>query len=550
MDIPSDIPIPELDARRSRCWLLAVLLFVAIRAAPNISYPMGRDQATYGVIGQGLLNGQQLYRDLWDNKPPGIYALYALVVKAFGHVPWSAGLVDILWMIVIAACIFKFTERYLGTAEAVVAVVVHAAWHCRLGYVDAGQSECFLMVAIFLAYFLARSGRGWPLLRHFAAGLLLGGGFWLKYNAVLFFPLVAVVPYLDRSRLDLRPREIRWLVTWRVWERRMGALLAGFLLAVLAVLAYYRLAGSWPAFYEAQFKILPQYASMPAQRIPHYWAFAIASVFIRIGFWTVLATVAAVVVAEKRGLARLLPVLAGAFTGLVCSVSQLHFAPYAFETSFPFFAMIWGYLAVAAYALLKKALHAPSRKSRIWARVAASSLVLVTILYPVRTEARLTGDSYRDLAAWWHNPEAYYANYSGVQFASEHLAGEFAVIHYLKRSLGPGQKVYVWGTAPLIYFLTDRQPPTRFVSNHVLISPWGPPAWRQELVRDLNASRPTFIVVAQNDQVPEIALTPLDSEHFLTVYRELDSFISAHYRRLAGYPQFVLYRLKPESEIP
>ncbi len=51
-------------ATRSRRCLAVVLIFVFIRALPNISYPIGRDQATYCVISQGLLHGQQLYRDL------------------------------------------------------------------------------------------------------------------------------------------------------------------------------------------------------------------------------------------------------------------------------------------------------------------------------------------------------------------------------------------------------------------------------------------------------------------------------------------------------
>ena len=69
----------------------------------------------------------------------------------------------------------------------------------------------------------------------------------------------------------------------------------------------------------------------------------------------------------------------------------------------------------------------------------------------------------------------------GRGFDIEHLAGKFAVIEELQTSLKPEDKVFVWGTDPLIYFITDRQPPTRFVSNLALI-PLGPPAWRDELI--------------------------------------------------------------------
>jgi hypothetical protein len=547
MHTVSETPAPQVAARKSRRWLAAALLFVLIRALPNISYPIGRDQATYCVIGRGLLHGQQLYRDLWDNKPPGIFAFYALLVKALGHVTWSVGLVDILWLLVLSFCIFRFTERYLGPGAAAIAVVVSSVWHMNLGYVDAAQPECFLMIAVFLSFFLASSGKRWPLFCQLAAGVLLGVAFWLKYNALAFFPLVAVVPYVDWTRLDSSPRRLRFLISWHRWLERSGLLLAGFAVTVVAVLAYFRCEGSWAALKEVQFQVLPRYAAIAVERIPHYWLLPIATIFLRLGVWTIIATVASVLIAEKRGFSAFLPVLAATAMGYAVTASQIRFPPYAFETSFPFFAMIWGYLATSVYVGLRAAARAPSRRSRVGARVAAGGLAAALLWFPVRGEAQVLWQRYRELAAWRQNPKGFYANYPGMQFNIEHLQGEFAVIEGLQKSLKPGEGVFVWGTAPLIYFLTDRQPPTRFVSNLALISPWGPAAWRQELVHDLRTHPPAYIVVAQDDQVPEIAFTPLDSEHFLGVYNDLGAFISTHYRRIAEYPQFVLFQLNSQS---
>ena len=550
MNNVAEVPDPDVAARRSRRWLAVALLFVLIRALPNISYPIGRDQATYCVIGQGLLHGQQLYRDLWDNKPPGIFALYALLVKAFGHVTWSVGLVDILWLLALSWCVFRFTERYLGPAAAAIAVVVSAAWHLHLGYVDAAQPECFLMIAVFLSFFVASSGRRWPMFRQLAAGVLLGVAFWLKYNALAFFPLVAVVPYVDWTRLDSSPRQLRFLISWRAWLERIGLMLAGFAATVVAVLAYFRWEGSWAALKEVQFQVLPRYAAIAMERIPHYWLLPIATIFLRLGVWTVIATVASILIAEKRGFSAFLPVLAATAMGYAVTASQIRFPPYAFETSFPFFAMIWGYVATSVVAGVWSAARAPSQRSRVWGRAAAVCLAAVVLWFPLRGEAKIVWQRYREVGAWWQNPKGFYANYPGVQFNIEHLRGQFAVIAELQKSLKPGDGVFVWGTAPLIYFLTDRQPPTRFVSNLALISPWGPAAWRQELVHDLKTHPPAYIVVAQDDQVPEIAFTSLDSEHFLGVYTELGALISAHYRRIAEYPQFVLYQLKPQFNFP
>ncbi len=544
-------PTQTHDVARAHSWrwLLAALLYVLITAIPNITYPIGRDQATYGVIGQGLLNGQQLYRDLWDNKPPGIFAIYALLVKTFGHAIWSVGLVDILWLLVISVCIFRFAERYLGTGEAVIAVAVNAAWHTHVGYVDAAQPECFLMLAVFLAFFVASSQKPWPLTRQFVAGLLMGAAFWLKYNALAFFPLVAVVPYVDWAGFDLKPRRIRFLIPGRMWLQRMAAMLAGFFATVVAVLGYFRWAGSWAALEEVQFHVLPRYAAIAVERIPHFWLLPLGATLVHLGFLTILATGAAILVAEKRGFAGFLPVLAAAIMGYAVTASQLRFPPYAFETSFPMFALLWGYLGMFGLSIMISANRTPSQP-KVLKKVFAFLAFAILLGFPVRGEVKNLVQRYQALAAWRQNRERFYANYTGVQFNIEHLAGKFAVIEELQTSLKPEDKVFVWGTDPLIYFLTNRQPPTRFVSNLALISPWGPPAWRDELIRDLTRARPTFIVVSKNDQVPEIAFTPMDSEQYLAVYTSLGKLISTAYERVEEYPDYQVYRLKTNPRTP
>src|SRR5437773_8038434 len=186
-------------ALRSRAWLAAAWAFVAIRALPNISYPIGRDQATFLVIGRELLRGQALYRQLWDNKPPGIFFIFAGIAKAFGPVMWSVGLMDFAWLLGISYLIFRFAERYVGPGAAAVAVLINATWHVRQGYWGAAQAETFLMLFVFASFFAAApaarlEARARPSsrLRHAAAGLLFGVAFWIKYNALAFLPVLLV----------------------------------------------------------------------------------------------------------------------------------------------------------------------------------------------------------------------------------------------------------------------------------------------------------------------------------------------------------------------
>jgi hypothetical protein len=549
MKTSPDISLRGPHVGRGRLWLLAVLFFVLFRAIPNISYPLGHDQSTFCVMGEGLLRGQQLYRDMWDNKPPGIFAVYAGIVRVFGHAMWSAGLVDIVWLLLISICIFWFARRYLGTAEAVVAVLVNAVWHCRIGYVDAAQPESFLTLLVFAAYFTVCAPGRWPLARQFAAGLMFGGAFWLKYNALAFLPLVAVVPYVEWQGFDVNPKQLRGAVSWHTWGTRTCGLLAGFAAAIAAVLSYFWWKGSWAALVEIQFKVLPRYGAMAVQGIPHYWAYVIGESMAWLGIGTLLATGISVLVAERFGLSRFLPVLAAAGMGYAATASQARFHHYAFETCYPFFAMIWGYLAVKTYEGVRAGMRKAFARRPRMAGVLKWSVMGIMVLLAGHAEPKAMVERYRELLAWDRNPGQFYAHYPALQLDIEYMQGQLEVICRVRQESALRSGLFVWGTDPLIYFLTQQFPPTRFVSNLALISPWGQAAWREELLHDLKKSPPGFIVVAQNDAVPDISFTTQDSEQCLTTYPSLAEFISDSYERVGDFPNFLLYRLKSPPDI-
>lgn len=544
-------PVLGVARTHRRAWLLASLVFVLLRAIPNISYPIGRDQATYLVIGRGLLNGQHLYQDLWDNKPPGIFYLFALVVKIFGPVMWCVGLVDILWLLVMSYCVFRFAERYLGVGAAAVAVVVNATWHIEAGYWEAAQTETFLILFIFLAYLsVAREGR-WLRLRHALAGVLCGVAFWLKYNAIAMAPLVVLLPYLDTRELDATPRRIGLLIPWREWLKRALALGGGFVASVAAVLIAFRFSDGWEALKEVQFEVLPRYSAMALERTPRYLLWALYQTELVLGLWTEIAFLIALAVAwKKRELGRLAPVLLSAAMGYLCLALQVRFHAYGFETAFPFFAMVWGYLAVRVFQEFRRLAERCSQRGWKLARVLVWVLFVNVAAWPLPGQVVNIVGHYRALEDWFKGPEVFYTGYPWGNPIS-HFPEQMQVISYLRRNLAPGDNVFVWGSEPLIYFLTSRTCPTRFVSNLALISPWSPPAWRDEMVRELGKAPPRFLVVARDDAVPNIAYSEWDSEEFLQAYPEFAIFISDYYERTVNLRNFAIYQRRgaPRAEI-
>jgi Dolichyl-phosphate-mannose-protein mannosyltransferase len=542
LNLMMDDSFPKPQA--ARAWFLAGLVVVFLRALPNLRYPIGRDQATYCVIGQGLLHGQLLYRDLWDNKPPGIFFIYALIVKVFGPVMWCVGAVDILWLLVISCCIFYFARRYMGTPAAALAMVFNAVRHCRQGYIHAAQPETFLMLCVFAAYFLLLPGKARSVSRLLAAGLILGAGVWLKYNAVAFFPFVGLVPFLDVRDLDQGRGHVRLAIPWRDWLTRMLMVGTGFVFAILGVLAYFRVSGAWPALMEVQFEVLPRYGAMVFHWNLDYFLWAIRQSQNHLGFWTeIMAALALLIGWRCREMAVVAPALLLGFVGYIAAAMQGRFHPYYFETCYPFFSMFWGYVCVKTYEGFKYLRQLFARKR--WALARALLWVVLAALgislFP--EESVRVAQHYRFLEDWWRNPEMSYIVY-WWQLPLEKLSEQLRVINYLKENSSPNDEVYVWGTAPLINFLSQRENPSRFVSNLALISTWGPPRWRQELVHTLETKRPRYIVVARHDSIPSVSYTLMDSEEYIQVYPALRDLLNRQYQVAVNFWEFEIYQRK------
>ena len=70
---------PIYNHRNEWCLIIAGFLFILLRLPSLIEPYWYGDEGIYQVIGHGLNNGLLLYRDIWDNKPPLLYVLYALL---------------------------------------------------------------------------------------------------------------------------------------------------------------------------------------------------------------------------------------------------------------------------------------------------------------------------------------------------------------------------------------------------------------------------------------------------------------------------------------
>jgi hypothetical protein len=289
---------------------------------------------------------------------------------------------------------------------------------------------------------------------------------------------------------------------------------------------------------------------MAAERTPHLWLYGLVRTEIVLGVLAETASAGALFIAWRQGdLGRVVPILIAAALGYLSVAAQVRFHDYGFESCLPFFAMVWGYLSIKTYQRFEAMARACAGRGWRTARGLVWLVLLNIAAWIVSAQAIVVAAKYQALAAWWRVPEASYASYPWARPIS-HFPDQMRVISYLKENLQPVDGVFVWGSEPLIYFLTERPCPTRFALNLPLISPWSPPAWREEVVKALADVPPRFVVVARDDDIPYIAFHNLDSEEYLAVFPELAALLTNLYEPVADLQFFVIYRRKSLSGSP
>lgn len=99
-------------ASRLVLYVVCAVIILGLRHK-SVHEPLERDHATYAVIAHELLEGRQLYSDLWDNKPPGIFWTYAGAELVFGY---GEGTVFVLGLLAAIATV-PAVERAASAAD-------------------------------------------------------------------------------------------------------------------------------------------------------------------------------------------------------------------------------------------------------------------------------------------------------------------------------------------------------------------------------------------------------------------------------------------------
>ncbi len=240
----------EKMEQSSGFWFLLISsFFFFILRLPSLFEPYWYgDEGIYQVLGIAIGNGDLLYRDIWDNKPPLLYLIYALFNSDQPNIRFFSLIFGVASMI-----IFYFLAKNLFQNKKLI------FWITGLfGFLFAtpfiegniANAENFMLLPIIACgYLLTKSTNNRPL-----AGFLLSLAFLTKIVGIFDFAAFFLFLLTISAPQSLRITNIKEVKRFLIQEiKNLTPFLIGFCLPIIITTAYFLFSGAIGDFIAASF---------------------------------------------------------------------------------------------------------------------------------------------------------------------------------------------------------------------------------------------------------------------------------------------------------
>jgi 4-amino-4-deoxy-L-arabinose transferase-like glycosyltransferase len=228
------------------------LLVVAIRA-PLMDLPLERDEGGYAYIAWRMTFGETPYLDWFDQKPPGIFAVYRVAISLADDAVVAVRALAAVFSATASIALFYLVRALLGTCAGWMAALLLAFLSADpMIHGSIANTELFMLPGIVIATLLvlrATDAAKTPIATSVAAGLSIGIAIAFKQVAVLNLPFFLLAFGL-RVRGTNRWRRLGGFAAWLgvgvaavwgpilAWLQLRGALAAAIDATILHNLAY------------------------------------------------------------------------------------------------------------------------------------------------------------------------------------------------------------------------------------------------------------------------------------------------------------------------
>lgn len=507
----------------------------------SIAEPLGIDQSLWASAARGMSRHQLLYRDVWEQRPPGIYVTYLAAFEIFGWTPSAVAWLDILAAVATTLLLYAIVRTLSSPTTGALAGALYAAltmpaWLYRhAGFLERSVCETFIVVCVGLAAWSAVQWRerGSEVFA-IAVGFFVGVAVVYKPNAGLYLPALLLWMVLYRggeSSPAARAPVVRPLV---------AAVLASMIAPAVTVFWLWRL----DLIQDARIAVVDFNRMYVGQGFT-VGGFALAfskAVWLRMKtdpLWLAGGVGALVVLwdlARRRRLAPLpgLAVLWGGAAALVIIVNGIRLYN-------SYFIQAFAPLAVLTAWLLTEGARGPLVRRAVSVITAALMLlVLVQRHYPAKVFEWARADF--DVLQGRSERPAYLERFGGYGNARGYSArANDELAAYVRAHTAFDDRIFLFGiNGAGVYFASDRLTAQRFLRVNFFVPTGFPdPSFRLDAVIDeLSSRRPRYVIFERLHSTSEMGRAA-DS---LPLHPRVMQLLE-RYRLDAQIEDFSLYRL-------
>jgi len=130
--------------------LFALLVSLVWRLPSFFEPPWVNDEGTYFAVAQAMAHGYRLYRDVWENKPPGLYLLYSAVYHLIGPSLLSIRLITTTAALIGVVLTFLLARHFAGSRAAPPAALL-AGLLLGVPFLEGTTGNAEIFVSLFTA---------------------------------------------------------------------------------------------------------------------------------------------------------------------------------------------------------------------------------------------------------------------------------------------------------------------------------------------------------------------------------------------------------------
>lgn len=465
--------------RKKGTWIIFAIIFIFfLLRLPSLIEPLWYgDEGIYEVVGMALNHCRLLYSQVWDNKPPLLYVVYAIAhadqytVRLFSLI---SGILSIIPFYFLTRKLFNSDKISLISLSVFVFLFATPFLEGNIA-----NAENFMLLPIITAAFLVfrtseiekKAGKFWL----FTAGILLGTAFLFKivalFDFIAFF--VFLIFYFLPEKLSGRV-----FLTFFIKHLHLFIIyLLGFLFPILVTIFYFLMNGILGDFINATFFGNIGYVGYANKFIIPQGFLILKLIFLIAGVLFILW--------KRRQF------------GHPAGFILLWFLFSLFNALFS--GRVWTHylLVLMPSAVLLLGLFMDRKAGKL--KLLTFGLLLLLVYFSV--------GYFKISIRTFTNTYSYYQNYllflfdkksvtDYQEYFDRKVTRDYAIAQFITKTTKPEDNIFIWGNNPQIYVLSNKLPPGKYtVEYHINQNQKS----IDETAEDINKSKPKYVII-----LPEI----------------------------------------------